>query len=198
MRLHERQTRSWKRSEPRSVLSVVLSPNYGRVVALRGPVVDVAFGAGALPPIDQALRIAWDQAGPLIAEVQSHLDETTVRAVALQPTAGLRRGGGGEALAGPVTMPGGKAGRGRVVGGVVEALAGPITMPVGNAVLGRLLDVMGDVKDLGAPLPADTVRWPIHRRPPPLAAQTGIGAIFETGIKVIDLLVPLAQGGKAA
>jgi F-type H+-transporting ATPase subunit beta len=144
------------------------------VVALRGPVVDVTFGAGALPPIDQALRIAWDQAGPLIAEVQSHLDETTVRAVALQPTAGLRRG----------TM--------------VDALGSPITMPVGDAVLGRLLDVMGDVKDLGAPLPADTVRWPIHRRPPPLAAQTRTGAIFETGIKVIDLLVPLAQGGKAA
>ena len=78
----------------------MLSLNQGRVVASRGPVVDVAFGAGALPPIDQALRIAWDQAGPLIAEVQSHLDETTVRAVALQPTAGLRRGTVVDALGG--------------------------------------------------------------------------------------------------
>ena len=106
--------------------------------------------------------------------MQSHLDYTTVRAVALQPTAGLRRG-----------TP-------------VQATGGPMTMPVGDAVLGRLLDVTGEVKDLGPALPDDTLRWPIHRRPPPLAAQTGTGAIFETGIKVIDLLVPLAQGGKAA
>ncbi len=149
------------------------TPCHGRVVALRGPVIDVTFKIG-LPPIEQALRVEWDQPGPLLAEVQSHLDYTTVRAVALQPTAGLRRG-----------TP-------------VQATGGPITMPVGDAVLGRLLDVTGEVKDLGAALPADTIRWPIHRRPPPLAAQTGTGAIFETGIKVIDLLVPLAQGGKAA
>jgi F-type H+-transporting ATPase subunit beta len=151
------------------------APSYrGKVVALRGPVIDIAFEAGPLPPIEQALRIEWDQPGPLIAEVQSHLDDRTVRAVALQPTAGLRRGAS------------------------VQPTGGPITMPVGDAVLGRLLDVMGEVKDLGAPLAADTVRWPIHRRPPPLAAQAATGAIFETGIKVIDLLVPLAQGGKAA
>ena len=80
----------------------------------------------------------------------------------------------------------------------MEATGGPITMPVGDAVLGRLLDVLGEIGDRGPPLPADTERWPIHRRPPPLAAQTGSGAVFETGIKVIDLLVPLAQGGKAA
>jgi F-type H+-transporting ATPase subunit beta len=92
----------------------------------------------------------------------------------LQPTAGLRRGA-------PVTATG-----------------GPVTMPVGDAVLGRLLDVMGEVRDLGAPLPAGIERWPIHRAPPPLAAQTAATAVFETGIKVIDLLVPLAQGGKAA
>ena len=155
-------------------MSSALNPCRGRVVALRGPVIDVAFEPGHLPPIDQALRIDWDQPGPLIAEVQSHLDEATVRAVALQPTAGLRRGD------------------------AVEATGKTITMPVGDAVLGRLLDVMGNIQDLGAPLPADTPRWPIHRHPPPLAAQTRTGAIFETGIKVIDLLVPLAQGGKAA
>ncbi len=155
-------------------MSLALAPGHGQVVGLRGPVVDIAFAAGNLPPIEQALRIEWDQPGPLVAEVQSHLDDTTVRAVALQPTAGLRRG----------TM--------------VHATGGPITMPVGDAVLGRLLDVMGEVKGPCAPLAADTPRWPIHRRPPPLAAQTATGAIFETGIKVIDLLVPLAQGGKAA
>ncbi len=110
----------------------------------------------------------------MTAEVQSHLDQSTVRAVALQPTAGLRRGA------------------------PVQATGGPITMPVGDLVLGRLLDAVGEVRDLGTPLPADIERWPIHRRPPPLTAQTETGAVFETGIKVIDLLVPLAQGGKAA
>jgi F-type H+/Na+-transporting ATPase subunit beta len=152
----------------------VLAPSHGRVVALRGPVIDVAFDSGGLPAIEHAIRIDWDQPDKLIAEVQNHLDDTTIRAVALQPTAGLSRG-----------TP-------------VHSTGGPITMPVGDAVLGRLLDVMGEIRDLGAPLAADTPRWPIHRAPPPLAAQAGTGAIFETGIKVIDLLVPLAQGGKAA
>ncbi len=136
--------------------------------------IDVAFDAGPLPPIEEALRIEWDRPELLIAEVQSHVDERTVRAVALQPTAGLSRGT-------PVKLTG-----------------KPITMPVGDAVLGRLLDVMGEVRDLGAPLPADIEQWPIHRRPPSLSEQAETGAVFETGIKVIDLLVPLAQGGKAA
>jgi F-type H+/Na+-transporting ATPase subunit beta len=150
------------------------SPSPGRVVAVRGPVIDVAFDSVPLPPIEEALRVEWDQPDPLIAEVQSHIDGATVRAVALQPTAGLRRG----------TQ--------------VQATGRPITMPVGDAVLGRLLDITGEVKDRGAPLPATIERWPIHRHPPPLTAQSGTGTVFETGIKVIDLLVPLAQGGKAA
>jgi F-type H+-transporting ATPase subunit beta len=77
----------------------------GRVVALRGPVIDVAFDLGTLPRIEEALRVEWDRPGSLIAEVQSHLDPTTVRAVALQPTAGLRRGAPVHATAGPITMP---------------------------------------------------------------------------------------------
>ncbi len=124
----------------------------GRIVALQGPVVEIAFDSGPLPPINEALRVEWDRPGALVVEVQSHLDPTTLRAVALPPTAGLRRGT------------------------LVRPLGGPVTMPVGDAVLGRLLDVMGEVRDGGA------------------AATT----IFETGIKVIDLLMPLAQGGKAA
>ncbi len=155
-----------------AVHSQAASP--GRVVALRGPVIDVAFAAGPLPPIEAALSVAWDRPEPLIAEVQSHLDDTLVRAVALQPTAGLRRGV------------------------EVRTTGGPITVPVDDAVLGRLLDVTGAVRDGGPPLPAEVARSPIHRRPPPLAAQTGVSSVFETGIKVIDLLVPLAQGGKAA
>jgi F-type H+-transporting ATPase subunit beta len=155
-------------------LSSPPAPARGRVVALHGPVIDIAFAAGTLPPIEAALRIAWDRPAVLLAEVQSHLDSATVRAVALQPTAGLRRGT------------------------AVEATGGPLTMPVGTAVLGRLLDVMGAVQDGGAALPPEIERWPIHRRPPPLAAQTAASTVFATGIKVVDLLAPLAQGGKAA
>ncbi len=146
----------------------------GRVAAVRGAVIDVVFDGGALPRIDEALRVAWDRPETLIAEVQSHLDPRTVRAIALQATAGLCRGTD------------------------VVATGAPITVPVGDAVLGRLLDVMGQTRDLAPPLAADTPRWPIHRPPPRLAEQSAATSVFETGIKVIDLLVPLAHGGKAA
>src|SRR6516164_1382220 len=146
----------------------------GAVLAVRGAVVDVAFAGGDLPPIDEVLVIEWDRPSLLIVEVQAHLDETTVRGVALQTTAGLRRG-----------VP-------------VRATGRPLTVPVGDAVLGRLLDVTGNVRDNGPPLHADMPRAPIHRRAPALADRSPSTAIFETGIKVIDLLAPLAQGGKAA
>ncbi len=149
-------------------------PAAGRVVAVRGAVLDVTFGTAALPAIETALRIEWDRPAPLIAEVQSHLDATTVRAIAMQDTAGLARGV------------------------AVRATGEPITVPVGDAVLGRLLDVMGTVRDRGMALPEGTPRWPIHRSAPPLAAQTASRTVFETGIKVLDLLCPLARGGKAA
>ena len=146
----------------------------GRVTAVRGAVLDVAFDGVALPPIDDALVITPDKGAPIIAEVQSHLDEGTVRAIALQSTAGLRRG--------------------------VAALAagGPLEVPVGEAVLGRLLDLTGAIGDKGKPFAPDVPRRPNHRSPPPLAAQSGATELFSTGIKVIDLLTPLAQGGKAA
>ena len=86
----------------------------GEVLAVRGAVVDVAFDAGHLPQITEALAIEWDRSAPLIVEVQAHLDKTTVRGVALQATAGLQRG----------TR--------------VRATGGPITVQVGDAVLGRL------------------------------------------------------------
>jgi F-type H+-transporting ATPase subunit beta len=145
----------------------------GRVRAVRGAVLDVAFDAGRLPAINEALHIDDDNRR-LIAEVQSHLDAGTVRAIALQATSGLRRGT------------------------EVQSTGGPLTAPVGDAVLGRLLDVIGAVHDHGPPLPADTPWLPIHRAPPPLAAQTAASSVFETGIKVIDLLVPLAFGSKTA
>jgi len=149
-------------------------PARGLVVAVRGAVLDVVFDAGKLPAMEEALSVECDRPDGLIAEVQSHLDAHTVRAIALQDTAGLARGA------------------------AVLATGGPITVPVGEAVLGRLLDVVGAVRDRGPALPTGTLRWPIHRAAPPLAAQAASRAEFETGIKVLDLLCPLARGGKAA
>ena len=146
----------------------------GIVLAVRGAVVDVGFETGDLPQINEALVIDWDRNTPLIVEVQAHLDENTVRGVALQATAGLQRG-----------VP-------------VHATGSPITVPVGDAVLSRLLDVTGNIRDNGPPLPDGMQRSPIHRRAPALADRSPATTIFETGIKVIDLLAPLAQGGKAA
>ncbi len=146
----------------------------GVVHAVRGAVVDVVFTATDLPPINSALVVEWDQAEPLILEVHSHLDLTTLRAVAFQSTAGLARG-----IA-------------------VRATGGPVEVPVGEAVLGRLLDVVGAPQDNGPALPDDTPRRSIHAAPPLLSAQTRTTDVFETGIKVIDLLTPMAQGGKAA
>ncbi len=146
----------------------------GTVLAVRGAVVDVAFGAGELPPIDDALVVEWDRPEPLLMEVQAHLDEHSVRGIALQATSGLRRGTS------------------------VRPTGGPITVPVGDAVLGRLLDVTGAMRD-GGPQPAgDVPRRPIHRDPPDLSRQSAATTVFETGIKVIDLVAPLVQGGKAA
>lgn len=146
----------------------------GHVLAVRGAVIDVAFPAEALPPIESALAIDTDGAEPVIAEVQAHLNGGAVRALALQSTSGLKRGA------------------------EVQAHGGPIEVPVGDAVLGRLVDVLGETRDGGERPGADTPRRPIHRNAPPLAAQSGAPRLFTTGIKVIDLLAPLAQGGKAA
>ncbi|WP_275949677.1 F0F1 ATP synthase subunit beta [Jiella avicenniae] len=149
----------------------------GEVVAVRGAVVDVRFDE-RLPPIESALVVAAEKPGaePMVLEVHSHLDPRTVRAVALQATAGLRR---------------------HVA---VRATGAPITVPVGEAVLGRLLDVRGAIRDTGPALAADTPRRAIHNRPPPLiqAGESAGGGLFETGIKVIDFFAPLSQGGKAA
>ena len=145
----------------------------GRVAAIRGAVVDLVFDEGP-PPIDDAVEIVDAEGRIVVAEIQAQLDARLARAIALEPTTGLRRGD-----------------RARGAGG-------PVTIKVGKAVLGRLIDVLGRVGDRGPPLPEDAPRWPIHRKPPPFAAQTGATRLFSTGVKVIDLLAPLAQGGKAA
>jgi F-type H+-transporting ATPase subunit beta len=161
-------------TRPASLDHALATECRGRITAVRGAVVDVAFDAGALPLIEEALVIMTDDGPPIIAEVQAHLDQRSVRALALRSTNGLRRGA------------------------PVRASGGPIDVPVGEAMLGRLIDVTGVPGDNGAPLPPDVPRRAIHRKPPPLASQGTQTKIFATGIKVIDLLTPLAQGGKAA
>jgi F-type H+-transporting ATPase subunit beta len=146
----------------------------GTVSAVRGAVVDVCFDVAALPPIDTAMIVDWDRPEPLVLEVHSHVDPATVRAIALQATMGLARDT------------------------AVRATGEPVKVPVGDAVLGRLLDVVGTLRDNGPALPPDTPTRSIHNAPPPLEDETSATVIFETGIKVIDLLAPLAQGGKAA
>ncbi|HWB49680.1 MAG TPA: F0F1 ATP synthase subunit beta [Stellaceae bacterium] len=146
----------------------------GQVTAVRGAVIDIVFHDAALPDINDSVSIRDQESGVVIAEVQAHLNETTVRTIALQATTGLRRGD------------------------PVKKIGGPIAVPVGDAVLGRLLDVTGRIGDKLGELPADVPLRPIHRAAPSLARQTGATNLFATGIKVLDLLTPLAQGGKAA
>ncbi len=149
-------------------------PRTGRVIRISGSVVDVAFGAGALPKINAALEVAWDGPHRLVLEVHQHLDPATVRAVAMHETAGLR------------------------CGTEARDTGAQICVPTGESVLGRLMNVSGDPIDHGPPFPADVPRAVIHRAPPPLADQGRDRTPFLTGIKAIDLLAPLARGGKAA
>ena len=148
----------------------------GRVVAVIGPVIDVEFEGGCLPPIYNALQIESEGEGAeavdVIAEVEQHLGEGRVRAVAMKPTDGMQRG-----MAAVDT-------------------GAPISMPVGPQTLGRVLNVLGEPVDFpDQPVEAEE-RWPIHRAAPSLEDQSTELKMFETGIKVIDLLEPYLQGGK--
>jgi len=148
-------------------------PSAGFVRAVHGSVVDVHFADAPLPAIDDALVIDAGRRG-VLAEVRLHLDPNTVRAVALEDTGGLARGA------------------------AVRATGGPLAVPVGDAMLGRVVDVLGRPLDGAAAVDADAPRASIHTAPPALAAQKAAYEPFETGVKVIDLLAPLARGGKAA
>jgi len=148
----------------------------GTVVQVIGPVVDVKFEGGALPEIYTALRITsegFDVAEPLniIVEVEQHIGEDRVRCVSMHPTEGLSRGM--------------KA----------ESLGGPIEVPVGEGTLGRVMNVIGEPIDKLGPIVTEK-RYPIHRVPPPLDQQSTKLEMFETGIKVIDLIQPFLKGGK--
>ena len=141
--------------------------NVGKVVQVIGPVVDVEFEPEHLPELYNALKVE-----NLVAEVQQHIGRNQVRAVAMSSTDGVVRG-----------ME------------VVDT-GGPITVPVGKAALGRILNVLGEPVDEGAPIPADTERWPIHRETPKFVDLEPKTQLFETGIKVIDLIAPFVKGGK--
>jgi F-type H+-transporting ATPase subunit beta len=149
----------------------------GKVVQVIGPVVDVEFEGGQLPAIYNAVRITSDSADPgdpidVIAEVEQHLGENRVRTVAMKRTDGMRRG-----------MKATDTG-------------GPISMPVGAATLGRVMNVLGEPVDFpDRPIKARD-HWSIHREAPPLTDQSTELQMFETGIKVVDLLEPYLRGGK--
>ncbi|PIQ96844.1 MAG: F0F1 ATP synthase subunit beta [Nitrospinae bacterium CG11_big_fil_rev_8_21_14_0_20_56_8] len=150
--------------------------NKGKILQIMGPVVDVKFGEGKLPQLYNAIHIKRpeqqkDEAGPIVLEVALHLGDDAVRTVSMHPTDGLVRG--------------------------MEAVdtGAPISVPVGEKVLGRILNVVGDPVDQKPPVQTKD-RWSIHRDAPLFEDQDTRMEMFETGIKVIDLLEPYLKGGK--
>ena len=151
--------------------------NIGTVVQVIGPVLDVEFEPDRLPDLYDALIVEKEATEgtatvKLVVEVQQHIGRNQVRAVAMSSSDGVVRG--------------------------MEAVdtGSPITVPVGDAALGRILNVLGEPVDEGEPIPADVERWPIHRKPPLFENLEPKTDVFETGIKVIDLLAPFVKGGK--
>mgnify|MGYP001167288862 FL=1 len=151
--------------------------NAGKVIQIIGPVLDVEFEPEHLPEIYNALVVERPAGGDgpavrLVAEVQQHIGRNQVRAVAMSTTDGVTRG--------------------------MEAVdtGQAITVPVGKAALGRILNVLGEPVDEGPPIPADAERWPIHRETPLFVDLEPKTEVFETGIKVVDLIAPFVKGGK--
>ncbi len=149
--------------------------NIGHVIQITGPAVDVQFNASAIPPIYQALRVVSEgfkvpKAINVILEVQQHLGEGRVRCIAMEATDGMVRG-------------------------MTIDLAGPISAPVGHGTLGRVMNVIGEPVDNLGPIVAKE-RHPIHRTAPLFEDQATTAEMFETGVKVIDLIQPFLKGGK--
>jgi F-type H+/Na+-transporting ATPase subunit beta len=159
--------------EQGSYMSASNGQNVGKIVEIRGVVIDAQFH-GQLPHIYNALEIGVPADGgttTLVAEVQQHLGDNRVRAIAMDATDGLARGLD-----------------------VVDT-GGPISVPVGEVTLGRIFNVLGQPVDHGPEVNVQE-RWSIHRDPPPFETLSPTAEIFETGIKVIDLLAPYVKGGK--
>ena len=143
----------------------------GRVVQIQGGVVDVAFPEGDLPNLYEAIEVERDGQPALVLEVQKHLGNSWVRTVSMDSTDGLQRG-----------VP-------------ARATGSPILVPVGPATLGRIFNILGQPIDRMGEVKAD-LHYPIHRPAPTFAEQSTSTDIFETGIKVIDLIAPFTKGGK--
>lgn len=146
----------------------------GMISQVLGPVVDIDFSSDYLPQINEAIEVKFGVEGierRLILEVAAHLGDNRVRTIAMDASDGLTRGL------------------------EVTALGAPISVPVGEKVLGRIFNVVGDLIDEGEETEFET-KWSIHRRPPAFEDQSTKSEIFETGIKVVDLLAPYAKGGK--
>jgi F-type H+-transporting ATPase subunit beta len=173
-------------TEPTSANGAATERNVGRIEEIQGVVIEAVF-PGKLPEINHAITVARPAAAAaeeaegvspgggesvLVCEVQQHLGDDRVRAVAMDTTDGLARGA------------------------EVLDTGGPITVPVGQATLGRIFNLLGEPIDLGEDLPADTERRGIHQEAPRAEELTPTTEMFETGIKVIDLLAPYAKGGK--
>ena len=147
----------------------------GKVIQVLGPVIDVEFGTDKVPEINDALIVEFEAEGKkkkVVLEVAAQIGDNVVRTIAMDLTDGLVRGT--------------KA----------VATGGPIKVPVGEAVLGRIFNVTGDVIDEGEPIPDNVERWSIHRDAPAFEEQSTKMEVFETGIKVVDLLCPYMKGGK--
>ena len=145
----------------------------GKIIQVMGPVVDVEFN-GYLPEINEAIEVTLADANKdrLVLEVAAHIGDSRVRTIAMDMTEGLIRGQ------------------------ECTAQGGPIKVPVGEAVLGRIFNVIGDPIDEGDAISADAPRWSIHRSAPTFEEQSTKTEMFETGIKVVDLLAPYSKGGK--
>jgi F-type H+-transporting ATPase subunit beta len=151
-------------------MSATATKNVGRIEEIQGVVIEAVF-PDELPEINHAITVDRGEDGILVCEVQQHLGDDRVRAVAMDSTDGLARGT------------------------EVTDTGGPITVPVGRATLGRIFNVLGDAIDLAGPV-GNEERWPIHRPAPTVENLTPTTEMFETGIKVVDLLAPYAKGGK--
>src|SRR6516165_10651786 len=151
-------------------------PNVGHVIQVAGPAVDVQFEEGHLPPIYEAVEVVSDGFNvptpiKVILEVQQHLGEGRVRCIAMQPTDGMVRG--------------------------MKAIdqGGPISVPVGHGTLGRVMNVVGEPVDQLGPIQYKE-KLPIHRPAPAFDEQSTTAEMFETGVKVVDLIQPFLKGGK--
>jgi len=152
-------------------MEVRMAKAKGRVIQIQGGVVDVEFPAGELPDVYEALEIPQNGGDPQVLEVQKHLGDNWVRCVAMDTTDGLQRGVD------------------------VYGTGAPIKVPVGPTTLGRVFNVLGRPVDGGDPVDAD-LYYPIHRLAPPFEDQSTRVEVFETGVKVIDLIAPFTKGGK--